>query len=128
LAKFVEKGNCVEAEKSEIFTRKKTTQKMVNFPNVGRFIKYKCQQNSSMEILEELNPKAHLINAESNLNKNDIIEGEIIEVYCSKQLKDANIKSNYSSTHSIQQLKPTCYAYGIIFTPFKFILERVLKG
>lgn len=104
MAKFINSGDSIEAEKSLINTRKTTLKGSINKKGKSLF-KYKCQKHSKVEITEELNPKVCLFKNSSSLNMGDILEADIIEVLAIKILNFSK-ESNFSSTHGIQMDYP----------------------
>lgn len=66
MARFVKLGDCIEAEKSTLNTRRKFAQGIIekrilceedSKVKIERFYKYKCSIQSIATITKELNPK-----------------------------------------------------------------------
>jgi hypothetical protein len=126
MAKFIDVGDSVECNKSEVFVRKVNKPILLDIEGIGRFFKYKSKIRAIIKITEELIPKVHRICNSSNLSLHDELEGDTIEIFLEEKITFQLI-SNFSNVHSIQGNNVNSFTYAKILIPFRFVLERRLK-
>jgi hypothetical protein len=125
MAKYVNPGDSIECNKSEVAVRKITkTPILVKVDEVrGRLYKYKSGIRAIVSITETLlDTDKHRINENSKVSFNDTLEGDTIEIYTKKRMTFGLI-SNFSHVHSIQGDKVPCFTYAKIIIPWRYVLE-----
>lgn len=124
MAKYVRLGDSIECNCSEINTRKPIIGNANARVEISgqKLYKYKTQINTDVVITEELNPKEAIIEPNSGLNKDDSVNGDVVEIYL-KKIMNFKKKSNYSSKHSIYSCKSSCFTYARIAMPWRLFLE-----
>ena len=128
MTKYVNLGNSIEANRSDLITRKiKKASSLINIEGIGRFFKYTTKINSNIIITEELVPKQHRICPHSFLDLHDELEGESLEIYTDLHIPMKTI-SNFSNVHGAQTGSINSFTYAKILTPWRFILERSLSN
>ena len=126
MAKFMNVGDSIEANRSDILVRKVSSPILINIEGVGRFFKYKSKIRAIVKITEELLPKVHRICCYSNLNLNDELEADTIEIFTENKIT-LQLVSNFSNVHGIQANNVNAYTYAKIVIPWRFVLEKGLN-
>lgn len=127
MAKYIEVGDSIECNKSEIYVRKISNNPvLLNWEGVGRFFKYKSKIHALVKITEELIPKICRICNTSNLNLNDELEGVVLEIYLEKKVK-LQVIANFSNVHGIQANAINSFTFAKVVIPWRFVLEKGLS-
>lgn len=128
--KCLQQGDSIECENANICSRQLdlTLPVKINCSDgkIIKLFKYKTKKNAWVKIVEELNPKEHVVNSNSKLDLGVLLEADIVEVYVSKCLKIGR-GSNITSTHGAQGCTSNCFTYAQIMMPFRFILDMNSK-
>lgn len=127
MTKFVNPGDSVEGNKSDIIIRWISKPTLIDIEGVGRFYKYKSKKRAIIKITEELLPKVHRISPHSKLNLHDELNADVIEILTEYRIKKILI-SNFSSVHGIQCNTVSTFTYAKIIMPWRFVLERGIGG
>jgi hypothetical protein len=126
MMKLDHENESIEGKRFDISVRKLIPRVAVKFQKGGRvyyFHSFKSQISGTAIILQEYTPKDFIISEKSHLDEGDEIGAPVIELYLSKN-SGLSLISNFSSTHGIQNFKSDDFSYGIIRTPFRYVLEK----
>jgi hypothetical protein len=126
VAEYYLLGESIECSSAAVVTRKSNLSSIIDHPVLGRLTKYKCERNSSAEILKELNPKKFVYCEGSRLDTGDLIKSEAILVLVSRMLAFSKA-ANVSATHSAQKCSTSCFTFAEITKPFAHIEAAIRK-
>ena len=124
--RFEKENDSIEAKRFDITIRKlipRTFIKINRGDNTYYFHTFKSRLRGIAIIIQEYAPKKSIISETSHLDTGDEINAPVIELYLSKK-SGLFLISNFSATHGIQNFKSDDFSFGVIRTPFRYVLER----
>lgn len=128
MATHVNAGDSIECSRSEVAVRKiSRTIVLINLEKINgesiRLWKYKSNIRAMIKIAVELNPKVCHICETSKLDRDEILEGNVIELYSEKRVS-LELTSNFSHVHGIQANTINNFTYAKIVIPWTFVTQR----
>jgi len=127
MSKYVNPGDSIEGNKSNIIVRKISKPQPIEVDGI-RYYKYKSKLRSIVKITEELNPKIYRICCDSNLNLNDEIDAQAVLILITVRIIRWNITSNFSHKHGIQNNSVNDFTYAKIVIPWRLFAERAIDN
>lgn len=117
----------IECNSAYVFTRKQIYDGMHRLDDLGIVQKYKCDINSTAEIIKELDPKVFVFKEKSKLDMGDKLkcEGLYFFVKSNKHVK-FNIV-NKTSRHKGSDVTTNKFTFAEVTKPFQDVINALEK-